>query len=88
MRTAFESGTRVPAPNTQSMLRTAQAVRSDPIVGGHMIRIIRANIDRFKLLLEDETDPTKRALLSRLLVEEEQKLEAAEKTPAIIKKAF
>ena len=53
-----------------------------------MKRIIRANIDRFKLLLESETDPTKRALLSRLLAEEERKLEAVEKTPGGINKAF
>jgi hypothetical protein len=37
-------------------------------------RIIQANIDRFKLLLETETDPTKRAMEIRLLAEEEEKL--------------
>jgi hypothetical protein len=36
-------------------------------------RIIQANIDRFKLLLETTTDPTKRAMLVRLLAEEEAK---------------
>jgi len=39
-----------------------------------MHRIIQANIDRFKLLLENETDPTKRAMILRLLAEEEAKL--------------
>jgi hypothetical protein len=53
-----------------------------------MKRIIQANIDRFKLLLESETDPTKRAMLFRLLAEQEEKLAAAEKTPGGINKAF
>ncbi len=39
-----------------------------------MRRIIQANIDRFKLLLETEADPTKRAMEIRLLAEEEEKL--------------
>jgi hypothetical protein len=39
-----------------------------------MLDIIRANIDRFNLLLETETDPTKRAMETRLLAEEEAKL--------------
>ena len=38
-----------------------------------MHRIVQANIDRFKLLLETETDPTKRAMEIRLLAEEEAK---------------
>jgi hypothetical protein len=37
-----------------------------------MHRIIQANIDRFKLLLETETDPTKRAMEIRRLAEEEE----------------
>ena len=41
--------------------------------------IIQANIDRFKLLLEKETDPTKRAMEIRLLAEEEAKLKQAPK---------
>jgi hypothetical protein len=44
-----------------------------------MRRIIQANIDRFKLLLETETDPTKRAVELRLLVEEEAKLKQLSK---------
>lgn len=44
-----------------------------------MRRIIQANIDRFKELLKTETDPVKRAMLSRLLAEEEAKLEHAPK---------
>src|SRR5512144_347971 len=39
-----------------------------------MLDIIRANIDRFKTLLETETDSTKRAMETRLLAEEEAKL--------------
>jgi hypothetical protein len=38
-----------------------------------MHRIIQSNIDRYKLLLETETDPTKRAMILRLLAEEEAK---------------
>lgn len=53
-----------------------------------MKRIIQANIDRFKLLLESETDSSKRAMLFRLLGEQEEKLAAAEKTPRGIDKAF
>jgi hypothetical protein len=44
-----------------------------------MHRIIQANIDRFKLLLKDETDPTKRAMEFRLLAEEEAKLKQVSK---------
>jgi hypothetical protein len=40
-----------------------------------MRRIIQANIDRLKVLLKTESDPTKRAMESRLLAEEELKLE-------------
>lgn len=39
-----------------------------------MRSIIQANIDRFKALLKIETDPTKRAMETRLLAEEEAKL--------------
>lgn len=39
-----------------------------------MEEIVRANIARFKHLLETETDPTKRAMITRLLAEEEDKL--------------
>ena len=39
-----------------------------------MQRIVQANIERFKLLLQTETDPTKRAMEIRLLAEEEAKL--------------
>ena len=40
-----------------------------------MRRIIQANIERLKLLLETELDPTKRAMELRILAEEETKLE-------------
>ena len=39
-----------------------------------MRRIINANIDRFTELLKTETDPTKPAMETRLLAEEEAKL--------------
>jgi hypothetical protein len=48
-----------------------------------MRRIIQANIDRFRKLLETETDPTKRAMEIRLLAEEEAKLSKPEKKESI-----
>jgi hypothetical protein len=36
-------------------------------------KIIQANINRFTLLLETTTDPTKRVMIIRLLAEEEAK---------------
>jgi hypothetical protein len=42
-----------------------------------MQRIAQANIDRFNLLLETETDPTKRAIVMRLLAEEQVKAKLA-----------
>jgi hypothetical protein len=39
-----------------------------------MQRIVQANIDRFNLLLETETDQVKRRMIVRLLAEETQKL--------------
>lgn len=38
-----------------------------------MDRIVQANIVRFNVLLETETDPTKRAMIIRLLAEEKMK---------------
>jgi hypothetical protein len=38
------------------------------------VAIAKANIEHFKKLLETETDETKRAVLKRLLAEEELKL--------------
>jgi hypothetical protein len=49
------------------------AVKLTAAVGIDMRRIIQANIDRFKELLQTETDPTKRAMETRLLAEEEAK---------------
>ena len=40
-----------------------------------MHRILQANIDRFNELLTTETDPAKRAMVIRLLAEEETKLQ-------------
>src|SRR5438552_9549509 len=48
-----------------------------PIAAGWELavhKIIQTKIDRFKELLKTETDPTKRAMLRRLLTEEEVKL--------------
>ena len=53
-----------------------------------MQRIIEANIVRFKALLADESDPTKRIMLHRLLAEEETSLAAAKLEPAEVKKAY
>jgi hypothetical protein len=39
-----------------------------------MFSIVQENIDRFRVLLESETDPTKRSMILRLLAEEEAKL--------------
>ncbi|MDI1347273.1 MAG: hypothetical protein PSV22_24775 [Pseudolabrys sp.] len=47
-----------------------------------MKRIVQANIDRFKQLLETTTDPTKRKTLQRLLAEEEAKLADAQAAPS------
>lgn len=53
-----------------------------------MQRIIEANIARFKALLADENDPTKRTMLARLLAEQETALVTAKETPADVKKAY
>ena len=42
-----------------------------------MDQIVQANLDRFRWLLETETDPAKRSMLSRLLAEETAKEIAA-----------
>ncbi len=51
-----------------------------------MKRIIQANIDRFRLMLEEEADPVKRSMIHRLLIEQEAELKKADE-PAY-KKAF
>ena len=45
-------------------------------------QIAQANIDRFNLLLETETDPTKRAMILRILDEEKERLKALTKLKA------
>jgi hypothetical protein len=50
-------------------------------------RIIQANIDKFRLLLTDEIDPTKRVMVKRLLDEEEAKLKDLAEHKANEKKA-
>ena len=52
-----------------------------------MRRIIQANIDKFRLLLTDEIDPTKRVMVKRLLDEEEAKLKDLAEHKANEKKA-
>ncbi len=42
-----------------------------------MDQIVRANIERFRNLLQTETDPAKRSMLNRLLAEEKAKEIAA-----------
>jgi hypothetical protein len=51
-----------------------------------MKRIIQANIDRFRLMLEEETDPAKRSMIHRLLSEQEAELRKADEPAS--KKAF
>ena len=51
-----------------------------------MKRIIEANINRFKLMLDSETDSAKRAMLFRLLAEHEAELKGADETP--VKKGY
>lgn len=48
--------------------------------------IIKANIERFKLLLKTETDPKKRAMEIRLLAEEKAKqvLKPEKSNPRIV----
>jgi hypothetical protein len=46
----------------------------EPVMRGIAKGIAEANIERFKLLLLTETDPTKRAMVIRLLADEEQRL--------------
>jgi len=46
-----------------------------------MKRIIQANIDRFKLMRDAETDPARRATLCRLLAEQEVELKGVDETP-------
>lgn len=41
-----------------------------------MYGIAQANIDRFTLLLQTETDPAKRAMMIRVLGEEKDRLKA------------
>jgi hypothetical protein len=53
-----------------------------------MQKIIQANIDRFKLLLETTTDPTKRKTMLCLLAEEEAKLDDAQTAPSLGKKTI
>ena len=53
-----------------------------------MKRIIQANIDRYKQLLETTTDPTKRTMLFRLLAEQETELKLAIENPGAVPKVY
>jgi hypothetical protein len=53
-----------------------------------MRRIIEANIARFKELLKTEADPTKQAMETRLLAEEEAKLKQLAAKTSDEKKAY
>ncbi len=55
---------------------------------GAVKRIIKANIEHFKRLLVTETDPAKRAMLLRLLAEQEKELKEADEAPLGVKKAY
>ena len=57
-------------------------------MGDAMKRIIQANIDRFKLCLETEIDSAKRAMIFRLLAEQEAKLKETKETPSSADKAY
>ena len=46
-----------------------------------MDKIIKANIQRFKKLLETEQDPVKRDMITRLLREEREKQNSRRPTP-------
>ena len=52
------------------------------IAEGAMKRIIQTNIDSFKLMLDEETDSTKRSMIHRLLVEQETELRKVADEPA------
>ena len=47
-------------------------------------KITQANIDRFNLLLETTTDPTKRAMIIRLLAEEMAKQALAREDKLVV----
>ena len=49
-----------------------------------MHKIVQANISRFESLLKTETEPTKRALIARLLEEERAKQKAMTEAKAKI----
>jgi len=53
-----------------------------------MRRIIQANIDRFMNPLKTETDPTGRAIETRLLADEEAKLKQLPRKMSDEKKAY
>jgi hypothetical protein len=53
-----------------------------------MKKIIQANIDRFKRMLDAEGDLTKRAMLCRLLAEQVAELKETKETPSSADKAY
>jgi hypothetical protein len=81
----YESGTWISRPKTPTS-KCDGCARKCAIAEGVMKGIIQANIDRFKLMLDEETDPAKRSMVRRLLIEQETELKKADETP--IKKAI
>lgn len=61
---------RFPLSRDPAVSFSTVAGEMEPVVH----RIVQANIERFKLLLSTETDPSKRAMEICLLAEEEEKL--------------
>ena len=68
----------LPAKNEFEPAATALLADQEAFVD----KIAQANIDRFNLLLETETDPIKRAMMIRVLDEEKEKLKALTKLRA------
>ena len=79
-------------------LPTGRAIRLDYLVAQRatdlsdwmyaLRKIIQANIDRFMNLLKTETDPTRRAMETRLLADEEAKLKQLPPKKSDEKKAY
>lgn len=66
-----------PLKNRSGNVRGSGPRMSD-LMEGVMKRIIQANIQRFKLMLDAETDAAKRAMLCRLLTEQEMELKQSD----------
>jgi hypothetical protein len=87
VRAAY-SAARVFPPRERNSAFTRVSRCLSELREGVMKRIIQANIDRFKLMLDTETDTAKRAMLFRLLAEQEAELKAAPEAVAGVPKAY